>query len=158
MKKGAPFAFKALLHAALLSLAGCVLFGRDQFSAGVYRMETAGVIGCEVAATAVEREGKLRLDGFIRGARLTGPAEGEVEVRLRTPDGKQKSVGRFPLRLVNHRRTSHSHPRFEAVLQEVPPPGIVVMFVPTFSLCTPVAVNETASEREIRKKRELESQ
>lgn len=158
MKKGTPVAFKSLLYAAVLTLGGCALFGRDLFSAGVYRMETAGVLGCEVAATAVEREGKLRLDGFIRGARLTGPAEGEVEVRLRTPDGKQKSVGRVPLRLVSHRRTSHSHPRFEAVLNEVPPPGTVVMFVPTFSLCPSVAVNEAASDREIWKKRELESQ
>ncbi len=158
MKKGTAGAFKALLYAAVLSLAGCALFGRDLFSAGVYRMETAGVLGCEVAATAVVREGKLRLDGFIRGVRLTSPAEGEMEVRLRTLDGKQKSEVRVPLRFVNHRRTSHSHPRFEAVLHEVPPPGTVIMFVPAFSLCPPFAVSESVSDGEIRKRLEPESQ
>lgn len=119
----------------LLALAGCNVFKRDLISQGVYGLETTGVVGCEVAAAAVEKEGYLQLSGFIRGARLTAPVTGEVEVWFRTPDGKQRRETRVPLRLVNHRRTSHSHPRFEAVIRQVPPPGTVIMLVPIFPLC-----------------------
>lgn len=128
--------------ATLLALAGCNLFRRDLISEGVYGLETAGVVGCEVAATAVVREGDLRLDGFIRGMRLTAPAEGEVEIRLRSPDGNEKTADRVPIRLVYHRRTSHSHPRFEALIDEVPPPGTEIIVVPKFPLCPPAVPSQ----------------
>lgn len=79
--------------AALIALFGCNMFRRDLIGAGVYRLETVGVVGCEVAAEAVEKDGKLHFDGFIRGARLTTQAEGELEIRLRMPDGREHGGG-----------------------------------------------------------------
>lgn len=127
-----------LAPAAMFVICGCNLFGRDLIFSGVYRLETAGVVGCEVAATAVDRDGKLHIDGVIRGMRLTKPVEGDVEIRLMMPDGKQKSEGRVALRLVSHRQTSHSHPRFETVLGERPPAGTAILVIPNFPLCPAV--------------------
>lgn len=123
--------------AALIALFGCNMFRRDLIGAGVYRLETVGVVGCEVAAEAVEKDGKLYLDGFIRGVRQTTPAKGELEIRLRMPDGRESSGDRVEIRPVSHRRTGHSHPRFDAVISELPPAGTVIMARPRFPLCLP---------------------
>lgn len=121
--------------AALIALFGCNVFRRDLIGAGVYRLETVGVVGCEVAAEALEKDGKLYLDGFIRGARLTTPAEGEMEIRLRMPDGRESSGDRVEIRPVSHRRAGHSHPRFQAVIGELPPAGTVITARPWLPLC-----------------------
>lgn len=133
---------------ALFVLAGCGWLHRDLISRGVYRLETVGVLGCEVAATAVERAGKLHLDGLIRGIRLTSPVTGEVEVRLKTPDGKEAGWGRGAIRPVGHRRTGHSHPRFEVTFDELPPPGTVIMVFPRFPLCATAAPAATSGNAE----------
>jgi hypothetical protein len=129
----------ALAMVFLSFLPGCNLFRRDLIGSGVFRLETVGVVGCEIAATAVERGGKLYLDGLIRGIRLTTPVEGEVEVWLRTPDGTETEKGRAVIRSVSHRRTGHSHPRFEITFNELPPPGTVIMALPRYPRCLPAS-------------------
>ena len=130
---------KRAASVALIALCGCSVFRRDLFGAGVYRLETVGVVGCEVSATAVEKDGKLHIDGFIRGVRLATPVDGELELRLRTPDGTESRRGRVEIRPVGHRRTGHSHPRFEAVIDELPPAGTVIMALPRFPRCLPAS-------------------
>jgi hypothetical protein len=125
--------------AALIALIGCNVFRRDLIGAGVYRLETVGVIGCEVSATAVEKDRKLHIDGFIRGVRLTTPLDGELLIFLRMPDGTESRRGRVEIRPVGHRRTGHSHPRFEAVIDELPPAGTVIKALPRFPRCLPAS-------------------
>lgn len=60
--KAKEFALAMVLFLSFLP--GCNLFCRDLIGSGVFRLETVGVVGCEIVATAVERDGKLYIDGL----------------------------------------------------------------------------------------------
>lgn len=123
----------------MLMFAGCGWFHRDLVARGVYRVETVGVSGCEVAATAEAQDGTLRVEGRLRGMRIITPVAGTVDVRLVSSEGKELASRSTEIRLVNHRRTSHSHPEFEAAFEVLPPPGTVIQVFPRFSLCPAVS-------------------
>lgn len=123
----------------ILLLASCGWFHRDLVARGVYRVETVGVSGCEVSATAEARDGTLRVEGRLRGMRIITPVEGTVDVRLVSSEGKELASRSTEIRLVNHRRTSHSHPEFEAAFEVLPPPGTVIRVFPRISLCPSVS-------------------
>lgn len=120
---------------AVFVLDGCGWPHRDLISRGVYRLETVGVTGCEVAAAAEDDAGRMRLTGLIRGFRLVHPVDGTVDIRLVPPGGGVPTSRSVRLRLVPHRRTSHSHPEFEAVFDALPPPGTLIQVHPRFPLC-----------------------
>ncbi len=123
----------------VLLLAGCGWVHRDLVARGVYRVETVGVSGCEAAATAEARDGKLHVEGRLRGMRIVTPVDGSVVVRLVSPEGKEVAARSGAIRLVGHRRTSHAHPEFDAVFDAVPPPGTVIQVFPRLSLCPEVS-------------------
>lgn len=126
-----------IILALAISLTGCSLLERDLIDDGTYLLDVANNGGgCEVVATAKVREEKLYLSGYIRPFQIDTPMEGSVEIRFKTPDGVQKSEGRVPIRLENHLRTSHSHAKFEVVIDRVPPPRTVIKIIVNFPLCS----------------------
>lgn len=111
---------------------GCGLLFHDLLSQGVYRLQSHEVSGCKLGATAVERQGALRVEGWLRGEGFTRMTADQVEVVLLLPDGSEGEMKRSNLRLSRNRRASRVYAYFDADFRIVPPPGTVIGIRPVF--------------------------
>lgn len=111
-------------------LTGCGLLGRDLLARGLYRLESAEVGRCRLAATAEVKDGKFLVEGRLSRGRFPYPLEAEAAVLLVDAGGSEFEKTRVRLRRSRNRRGGGTFAYFTAEFEQAPPAGTLIRVRP----------------------------
>lgn len=110
----------------VLALVLCGLLGRDLLAQGIYRLESAEVGRCRLAATAEVKDGKFLVEGRLSRGRFPYPLTAEAEVSFVDAGGSAFETTRVRLRRSRNRRGSGTFAYCTAEFEQAPPAGTLI--------------------------------